>query len=222
MLCAISNLYAVPFQDSSIASRRNSRPRLDEQSGESTMRDVFQEVVNYFLDFETPSHDDLSTSSLTPSVPPNTPAVHTLPEDSQHFSYPSSNNEDRSNQSTVVPANNRRKRRRTSSVKSPANKNGFEGDDEMSDPQDEHDKLFLRLGVLSEVRKSQEMISDWSLIGVELRQIANSFEKTHPRRGRNEFKIFGLLNDIIPGSLLPSSFWSAVCSYVLWKMIHRS
>ena len=101
-------------------------------------------------------------------------------------------------------------------------------------------ELSLRLRILAESQKSGSE-TDWSKVGEELRSIADSFQNisgssasTSSGEGRRSGQsgqaassgevvptdILSFINLLLPVSI-PQSLWSAIASYVAWKILKR-
>ena len=97
-------------------------------------------------------------------------------------------------------------------------------------------ELSLRLRILAESQKSGSD-TDWSKVGEELRSIADSFQNisgsapTSSSEGRRSGQavpsgevvptdILSFINLLLPVSI-PQSLWSAIASYVAWKILKR-
>lgn len=87
-------------------------------------------------------------------------------------------------------------------------------------------ELELKLNLLSETRRTlkPDNAEDWAKVGIELRNIADSFQKgldSDPEDPENgSVDIFALINLMLPVSV-PHSLWSALVSYAAWKIFKR-
>ena len=112
---------------------------------------------------------------------------------------------------------------------------GVAVDDDANDSDAEaRQELSLRLRILAESQKSKD--TDWSKVGEELRAIADSFQEvtsepsSRPRRPAAPAPetagdvvpsdILSFINLLLPVSI-PQSLWSAIASYVAWKILKR-
>ena len=108
-------------------------------------------------------------------------------------------------------------------------------DDDANDSDAEaRQELSLRLRILAESQKSKD--TDWCKVGEELRAIADSFQEVtsepsaRPRRPAAvapetagdvvPSDILSFINLLLPVSI-PQSLWSAIASYVAWKILKR-
>ena len=103
-------------------------------------------------------------------------------------------------------------------------------------------ELSLRLQILAESQKAANRDTDWSRVGSELRSIADTFQSMsatsgsgpngHRNQDRDQAERSGQSSDVVPTDLLsfinlllpvsiPQSLWSAIASYVAWKILKR-
>lgn len=189
-----------------------------------------------------------------PSAPPNSPATTNAPV----FVFPEVNDtEDEAIVEAKRPLRPLRKRRRIPSFKQhrvtpkvPCQAApGTDADDEDSDSDvtkassdvidsdaEAKQELNFKLRILAETQKSKT--TDWSRVGAELRQIADTFQSyaSSPPGGappgpntssaqNNDVALppsdfLSLVNMFLPVSI-PQSLWSAIVSYAAWKILKR-